>query len=110
MQPSLSPADPELVDERPRAPQPDGSEPLAPAMTAAAGGQPLREGLRALMDPLSAVVGFASLLVESHLDDEERDRYARRIHEAARELEQRVRHLETITRHEAERAEQLALF
>lgn len=71
---------------------------------------PLREGVRGLMDPLSAVVGFASLLVDGTLQEEERARYARRIHEAARELEQRVRHLEVITRPSPDGEEQLPLF
>lgn len=70
----------------------------------------VREGVRALMDPLSVVVGFAELLVEGGDDADEQRRFARRVHEAARQLEQQVRRLEAITRADGERVEQLPLF
>ena len=70
----------------------------------------LRSGVRALMDPLSVVVGFSELLLDGDADPEEQQRYLRSIHEAARQLEQQVRRLEALTRTAPGHEEQLQLF
>jgi signal transduction histidine kinase len=53
----------------------------------------LRESLHELIAPLSAVVGFSDLLLDDVATDEEKRRHARLVHEAGRELEQKIRRI-----------------
>lgn len=85
-------------------PRPLGSKGAPPA------DRTLRSSVRALMDPLSVVVGFSELLLDGEADAEEQQRYLRSIHEAARQLEQQVRRLEALTRTSNDHEEQLQLF
>lgn len=70
----------------------------------------IRAAVRELIDPLNTVVGFSDMLLSGGLSSDERALYTRRVFEAARQLEQRVRLLEVITRDDGQREEQLPLF